>query len=257
MDGGDRQRRRSPATGSSAARVPAARTSRRSRSRPGRPSRTPGAAASTSYSYRVRAVDAVPNLGPYSTTATATTPAPADTTAADGADQPERDRGELDPGQPLVDGRDRQRRGHRLPGRALPGCGLLDFAEIASRPGRRSRTRAGPRRRATRYRVRAIDAVATSAPTRRPQPRRRRLRRRRSWLAYAFNEGSGTTAADASGSGLTGTLTNGATWGAGRNAGAVSLDGVNDFVELGNPTALAVDGEHDGERVGQLGGVPG
>ena len=39
--------------------------------------------------------------------------------------------------------------------------------------------------------------------------------------AYAFNEGSGTTAADASGNGLTGTLTNGATWGAGRNAGAV------------------------------------
>ena len=32
------------------------------------------AAANTSYSYRVRAVDAVPNLGPYSNTATATTP---------------------------------------------------------------------------------------------------------------------------------------------------------------------------------------
>jgi hypothetical protein len=56
--------------------------------------------------------------------------------------------------------------------------------------------------------------------------------------AYAFNEGSGTSAADASGGGLSGTLTNGATWGAGRNAGAVLLDGVNDFVELGNPTAL-------------------
>ena len=60
--------------------------------------------------------------------------------------------------------------------------------------------------------------------------------------AYAFNEGSGTTAADASGSGLTGTLTNGATWGAGRNAGAVQLDGVNDFVELGNPAALQLTG---------------
>ena len=59
---------------------------------------------------------------------------------------------------------------------------------------------------------------------------------------YAFNEGSGTTAADASGSGLTGTLTNGATWGAGRNAGAVLLDGVNDFVELGNPALLQLTG---------------
>ena len=74
---------------------------------------------------------------------------------------------------------------------------------------------------------------------------------------YAFNEGSGTTAADASGSGLTGTLTNGAGWGTGRNAGAVLLDGVNDFVELGESGAAAVDGEHDRECVGQLGGVPG
>ena len=60
--------------------------------------------------------------------------------------------------------------------------------------------------------------------------------------AYAFNEGSGTSAADASGSGLTGTLTNGAAWGTGRNAGAVLLDGVNDFVELGNPALLQLTG---------------
>ena len=59
---------------------------------------------------------------------------------------------------------------------------------------------------------------------------------------YAFNEGSGTTAADASGSGLTGTLTNGAAWGTGRNAGAVLLDGVDDFVELGNPALLQLTG---------------
>ena len=60
--------------------------------------------------------------------------------------------------------------------------------------------------------------------------------------AYAFNEGSGTSATDASGGGLTGTLTNGAAWGTGRNAGAVLLDGVNDFVELGNPAALQLTG---------------
>ena len=47
---------------------------------------------------------------------------------------------------------------------------------------------------------------------------------------------------DASGSGLTGTLTNGAGWGTGRNAGAVLLDGVNDFVELGNPALLQLTG---------------
>ena len=59
---------------------------------------------------------------------------------------------------------------------------------------------------------------------------------------YAFNEGSGTTAANAAGSGLVGTLTNGATWGAGRNAGAVLLDGADDYVELGNPAALQFTG---------------
>ena len=59
---------------------------------------------------------------------------------------------------------------------------------------------------------------------------------------YAFNEGLGTSAVDASGSGLTGTLTNGAGWGTGRNAGAVLLDGVNDFVELGNPALLQLTG---------------
>ena len=75
--------------------------------------------------------------------------------------------------------------------------------------------------------------------------------------AYAFNEGSGTTAADASGNGLTGTLTNGATWGTGTNAGAVQLDGVNDFVELGQSGGAAAHGEHDRQRVGQLGGLPG
>ena len=102
----------------------------------------PGRSASTSYSYRVRAIDAATNLGPYSATATATTPAST--------------------------------------------SGLV--------------------------------------------------------AGYAFDEGSGTSAADASGSGLTGTLTNGAGWGTGRNAGAVLLDGVNDFVELGNPALLQLTG---------------
>ncbi|MCK1597287.1 LamG-like jellyroll fold domain-containing protein [Bradyrhizobium sp. 164] len=59
---------------------------------------------------------------------------------------------------------------------------------------------------------------------------------------YAFNEVSGTTTADASGHGIVGTLTNGATFTAGRYGNAVALDGVNDFVDLGNPTALQLTG---------------
>ena len=60
---------------------------------------------------------------------------------------------------------------------------------------------------------------------------------------YAFNESSGTTTADASGHGLTGTLTSGAIFTtAGKNGNALSLDGVNDYVNLANPTALRLAG---------------
>ena len=59
---------------------------------------------------------------------------------------------------------------------------------------------------------------------------------------YAFDEVSGTSAADASGHGIVGTLTNGATFTAGKYGNAVTLDGTNDFVNLGNPTALQLTG---------------
>src|SRR5262245_19112777 len=60
--------------------------------------------------------------------------------------------------------------------------------------------------------------------------------------AYAFNETSGTTTADVSGNGIVGTLTNGATFAAGKNGNAVNLDGVNDFVNLGNSRVLRLTG---------------
>jgi glucose/arabinose dehydrogenase len=59
---------------------------------------------------------------------------------------------------------------------------------------------------------------------------------------YAFDELTGTTAADASGQGLVGTLTNGPTFTTGKNGNALTLDGVNDYVTLGNPTALQITG---------------
>ncbi len=59
---------------------------------------------------------------------------------------------------------------------------------------------------------------------------------------YAFNETGGTTTVDASGHGITGTLTNGPTFAAGKYGNAVALDGVNDFVNLGNPAALQLTG---------------
>ncbi len=60
--------------------------------------------------------------------------------------------------------------------------------------------------------------------------------------AYAFNETSGTTTLDSSGAGNHGTLLNGASFAAGKNGNAVSLDGVDDYVNLGNPTSLQITG---------------
>ena len=55
---------------------------------------------------------------------------------------------------------------------------------------------------------------------------------------YSFNAGSGTTAVDSSGNGITGTLS-GATWtAAGRYGNALSFNGANAYVNLGNTTAL-------------------
>src|SRR5262245_34094591 len=59
---------------------------------------------------------------------------------------------------------------------------------------------------------------------------------------YAFNEISGNTAADASGHAIVGSLTNGPTFVAGKYGNAVNLDGVNDYVDLGNPAALQLTG---------------
>ena len=56
--------------------------------------------------------------------------------------------------------------------------------------------------------------------------------------AYSFNEGTGTTVADASGTGNTGTIS-GATWTAsGKFGGALSFDGVDDWVTVNDAPVL-------------------
>lgn len=54
------------------------------------------------------------------------------------------------------------------------------------------------------------------------------------WAYLKFDESSGTTAADSTGNGWTGTLINGPTWQSGRYGNAVDLDGSNDYVRLPN-----------------------
>jgi glucose/arabinose dehydrogenase len=60
--------------------------------------------------------------------------------------------------------------------------------------------------------------------------------------SYAFDDGAGVTAVDASGHALNGTLTNGPTWGIGKYGTAIALDGANDYVDLQNPAGLRITG---------------
>lgn len=57
--------------------------------------------------------------------------------------------------------------------------------------------------------------------------------------AYSFDEGSGLTTSDLSSNGNTGSLVNGATWAAaGKYGQAISYDGLNDYVNVGNRSVL-------------------
>lgn len=60
--------------------------------------------------------------------------------------------------------------------------------------------------------------------------------------SYSFNQGSGTTAADSSGNGLTGTLVGAAWTSAGKYGNALSFNGTTSYVDLGNPARLNVTG---------------
>src|SRR4051794_40252197 len=55
--------------------------------------------------------------------------------------------------------------------------------------------------------------------------------------AYSFNEGVGTTAADASGNGNTGTL-NGATWSTGKFGSGLLFNGATNWVTIPHATLL-------------------
>ncbi len=201
-----------------------------------------GRSASTSYSYRVRAADAALNLGPYSGTATATTPALPDTTAPTAPTN----LGATAASSTVVNlswtaATDNVAvTGYRV--ERCQGVGCSVFTEIAQPTGTTFSDTGRSASTSYSYRVRAADAALNLGPYSGTATATTPASTSGLVAGYAFNEGSGTSAADASGSGLTGALTNGAGWGTGRNAGAVLLDGVNDFVELGNPALLQLTG---------------
>jgi hypothetical protein len=57
---------------------------------------------------------------------------------------------------------------------------------------------------------------------------------------WKFDEGTGTSAADSTGNGNTGTLTNSPTWQTGQYGNAVNFDGSNDYVSVPDPGAGSV-----------------
>ena len=60
--------------------------------------------------------------------------------------------------------------------------------------------------------------------------------------AYSFDEGTGTTANDASGQANTATLNNGVAWVAGKHGKAASFDGVNDYITIPNSASTNISG---------------
>jgi len=55
---------------------------------------------------------------------------------------------------------------------------------------------------------------------------------------WSFDEADGTTAADQSGEGNDGTLTNNPTWTQGKKNGALELDGANDYISIGQNSSI-------------------
>ena len=74
------------------------------------------------------------------------------------------------------------------------------------------------------------------------------------WL---FNEGSGTAAADSSGTGNNATIHGGAEWVDGMFGKALSLDGSDDYVEIAHDDSLMVGGGHTIALWFKLNKVPG
>src|SRR6185295_7811264 len=175
-----------------------------------------GLAASTTYSYRMKAVDAATNVSVnYSTVANTTTQAPPDTippTDPTGLTATAVSSSQID----LAWTASTDSGGSGLAGYRVERCqgtGCSTFAQIAT-PSTNSYSDPGLTAGTSHsYRVRAVDGAGnlslnysniTSATSSSTVPNL--------VMAYGMNEGSGTTLTDASGSGHPGTLVNGPAW---------------------------------------------
>ena len=199
-----------------------------------------GRSPSTSYSYRVRATDAVPNLGPYSNTASATTPAGADTqppTAPTNLTATAVSSSQVNLAWTAATDNVAVT-GYRV--ERCQGAGCSNFSEIAQPSGTSYSDTGRSPSTSYSYRVRATDAVPNLGPYSNTASATTPAGGGTPNLvaAYAFNEGSGSSTADASGTGNGGTIGS-ATWTTqGKFGNALSFNGTNAKVTVPDAPSL-------------------
>jgi glucose/arabinose dehydrogenase/chitodextrinase len=203
---------------------------------------TTGLTPSTTYRFRVRAVDAAGNLSTYSSVATQATPALPDTTpptapSALAASAAGGGQINLSWSAATDDVSVAQYRVERCQG---AGCG--NFVQIATSSGTTFADTGLSPSTTYAYRVRAVDPSNNAGPysnvatatTTSSSPVPPGL-----VAAYSFDAGSGTTVADVSGNGNTGTLT-AATWVAGKYGGGLNFNGTTARVSVPASPSLAL-----------------
>jgi chitodextrinase len=202
-----------------------------------------GVSASTTYRYRVRAVDAAGNLGSYSSIASATTPATADTSPptvptnlAASAASPTQVNVSWTPSTDNVGVT-----GYRV--ERCQGAGCSTFAQVGTPAAAPFADSGLSPSTSYSYRVAAVDAagntsafsgvasVSTPAGSALPQGL---------VVGYSFDAGSGTSVSDLSGNGNVGTIV-GASWSAqGRYGGAMLFDGSSSTVRVASSSSLGL-----------------
>ena len=197
-----------------------------------------GRSPSTSYSYRVRAADAVPNFSGYSNTASATTLAGSDT-------QPPTAPSNLQASAisstqvnlSWTGSTDNVAvTGYRV--ERCQGAGCSTFAEIAQPSGTTFNDTGRSPSTSYSYRVRAADAVPNFSGYSNTASATTLAAASGLVAAYSFNEGSGTTVADASGTGNGGTVASGAWTTQGKFGNALNFNGTSSRVTIADAASL-------------------
>ena len=212
-----------------------------------------GLTAGTSYSYRVRATDAAGNLGPYGNTASATT--------AQGGD------GQLPSAPGTLTATAAGSTGVSLSWGAATdnvgvtgyqvercqGAGCSTFVQVGTPTGTTFADSGLTAGTSYSYRVRATDAAGNLGPYGNTASATTQAAVGGLVAAYGFDEGTGTSVADASGNGHTGSV-NGATWAsAGKFGKALSFNGANAIVTIPDAADPAPVDEDDARGVGEPG----